>query len=207
MGMNVFAVEGLPEVRPGDDIADQIADRVDLRPDDVVCVASTIVSKAAGRQADLADFEAGEQARSLSHSLLPLEVKDGALMDGLQKMAERQEKMRSVVCSFESGEDVPSVTGDVASHLHRIASEAVHNAVTHADPDTVAICLDTEGDHLVLDVRDDGVGISEHVEPTDGVGIHVMQYRAHLIGADLDIEPAADGGTLVRCRLPLEAVS
>ena len=66
MGMNVFAVEGLPEVRPGDDIADQIADRVDLRPDDVVCVASTIVSKAAGRQADLADFEAGEQARAIA---------------------------------------------------------------------------------------------------------------------------------------------
>ena len=177
-----------------DGIADKLADETPGAAEEVRKVASLT-------------REAGEQARSLSHSLLPLEVKDGALMDGLQKMAERQEKMRSVVCSFESGEDVPSVTGDVASHLYRIASEAVHNAVTHADPDTVAICLDTEGDHLVLDVRDDGVGISEHVEPSDGVGIHVMQYRAHLIGADLDVEPAADGGTLVRCRLPLEAVS
>lgn len=177
-----------------DGIADKLADETPGAAEEVRKVASLT-------------REAGEQARSLSHSLLPLEVKDGALMDGLQKMAERQEKMRSVVCSFEWGEDVPSVTGDVASHLYRIASEAVHNAVTHADPDTVAICLDTEGDHLVLDVRDDGVGISEHVEPTDGVGIHVMQYRAHLIGADLDVEPAADGGTLVRCRLPLEAVS
>ncbi|MEF8814548.1 MAG: coenzyme F420-0:L-glutamate ligase [Halovenus sp.] len=64
--MDVFAVEGLPEVRPGDDIAALVADRVSLQPDDVVCVASTIVSKAEGRQADYADFEAGERAREIA---------------------------------------------------------------------------------------------------------------------------------------------
>ena len=64
--MNVFAVEGLPEIRPGDDLAALIADRTDPRPDDVVCVASTVVSKAEGRRADLADFPAGERARSIA---------------------------------------------------------------------------------------------------------------------------------------------
>jgi coenzyme F420-0:L-glutamate ligase/coenzyme F420-1:gamma-L-glutamate ligase len=42
--MEVFAVPGLPEIRPGDDIAALVAERIDLRPGDVVCVASTIVS-------------------------------------------------------------------------------------------------------------------------------------------------------------------
>jgi coenzyme F420-0:L-glutamate ligase/coenzyme F420-1:gamma-L-glutamate ligase len=64
--MNVFAVEGLPEVEPGDDIAAMIDDRIDLRDGDVVCVASTIVSKAEGRQVDLAAFEAGERAESIA---------------------------------------------------------------------------------------------------------------------------------------------
>jgi coenzyme F420-0:L-glutamate ligase/coenzyme F420-1:gamma-L-glutamate ligase len=64
--MHVFAVEGLPEIRAGDDIAALVADQVDLRPDDVVCVASTIVSKAEGRQADLDDYEAGERAHSIA---------------------------------------------------------------------------------------------------------------------------------------------
>ena len=64
--MEVRAVEGLPEVRPGDDVATLIAERVELRPDDVVCVASTIVSKAEGRQANLTDFPAGEHARSIA---------------------------------------------------------------------------------------------------------------------------------------------
>ena len=68
-GMNVFAVEGLPEIEPGDDIAAMIADRVDLDSGDIVCVASTIVSKAEGRQADLAEFSAGEQAERIAEQV------------------------------------------------------------------------------------------------------------------------------------------
>ncbi|SFS13091.1 coenzyme F420-0 gamma-glutamyl ligase [Halomicrobium zhouii] len=70
--MELFAVEGLPEVRPGDDLAALIGERVDLRPDDVVCVASTVVSKAEGRQADLADFPAGERAREIAAQIADL---------------------------------------------------------------------------------------------------------------------------------------
>ena len=64
--MEVFAVEGLPEVEPGDDIALLVSNRVDLQDGDVVCVASTIVSKAAGRLANLDDYQAGEQAREIA---------------------------------------------------------------------------------------------------------------------------------------------
>lgn len=67
--MDAFAVDGLPEVRPGDDIAAMIDERVTLGPDDVVCVASTVVSKAEGRQADLDAFPAGERARSIARRL------------------------------------------------------------------------------------------------------------------------------------------
>lgn len=64
--MEVFAVDGLPEVRAGDDVAGMIDDRVELRPDDIVCVASTVVSKAEGRQADLSSFPAGERAEEIA---------------------------------------------------------------------------------------------------------------------------------------------
>ncbi|PSQ57097.1 MAG: coenzyme F420-0:L-glutamate ligase [Halobacteriales archaeon SW_9_67_25] len=64
--MHVSPVDGLPEVRPGDDLAALIADRVDPDARDVVCVASTVVSKADGRQADIADYPADERARSIA---------------------------------------------------------------------------------------------------------------------------------------------
>ncbi|MFB6130830.1 MAG: coenzyme F420-0:L-glutamate ligase [Salinigranum sp.] len=67
--MELFAVPDLPEVEPGDDLAALVGDRVDLRPDDVVCVASTVVSKAEGRLADLSEFPAGPRAREIAARL------------------------------------------------------------------------------------------------------------------------------------------
>lgn len=67
--MDVFAVPGLPEIRSGDDLAAVIDDAVDLQPDDVVCVASTIVSKAEGRTRDLESFPAGPRAREIAATL------------------------------------------------------------------------------------------------------------------------------------------
>ncbi|MFD1632742.1 coenzyme F420-0:L-glutamate ligase [Haloplanus ruber] len=67
--MDVFAVPDIPEVRPGDSLAALIDERVDLRPDDVVCVASTVVSKAEDRIADLDAFTADGRARELAVGL------------------------------------------------------------------------------------------------------------------------------------------
>jgi coenzyme F420-0:L-glutamate ligase/coenzyme F420-1:gamma-L-glutamate ligase len=67
--MEVFAVPGLPEVRPGDDLAALVEERTDLRDDDVLLVASTVVSKAEGRRADLDDFPAGPRATEIAERL------------------------------------------------------------------------------------------------------------------------------------------
>ena len=73
--MEVFSVSGIPEIEPGDDIAELVAERVDLRgeetqdPPDVLVVASTIVSKAEGRLADLDEYPAGPRAREIATRL------------------------------------------------------------------------------------------------------------------------------------------
>ena len=56
-----FALDGLPEVRPGDDLAALLAG-VDLHPTDVLCVAHKVVSKAEGRVVDLATIAPGDRA-------------------------------------------------------------------------------------------------------------------------------------------------
>ncbi|MGQ4556769.1 coenzyme F420-0:L-glutamate ligase [Halobellus sp. GM3] len=67
--MELFAVPDLPEIRAGHDIAALVRERVDLRSDDVVCVASTVVSKAEGRCVDLEDFPPGPRAREVAGAL------------------------------------------------------------------------------------------------------------------------------------------
>jgi coenzyme F420-0:L-glutamate ligase/coenzyme F420-1:gamma-L-glutamate ligase len=56
--ITVLPVPGIPEVHPGDEIADLIVDRIELRDGDVVVVTQKIVSKAEGRLEQVADDEA-----------------------------------------------------------------------------------------------------------------------------------------------------
>lgn len=67
--MELFAVEGLPEIKSGDDIAAMIEARAEIRDDDVVCVASTIVSKAEDRARSLDSFRPSPHARKLASRL------------------------------------------------------------------------------------------------------------------------------------------
>ncbi|MBP1922398.1 coenzyme F420-0:L-glutamate ligase/coenzyme F420-1:gamma-L-glutamate ligase [Halorubrum alkaliphilum] len=67
--MELFAVPDLPEIREGDDLAPMIDERVDLREDDVVVVASTVVSKAEGRTYDLDDFPPSPRANEIADRL------------------------------------------------------------------------------------------------------------------------------------------
>ena len=64
--IEITSVEGLPEIRPGDDLAALIAGRAELRDGDVLVVAQKVVSKAEGRVVRLADVEPSDEARRLA---------------------------------------------------------------------------------------------------------------------------------------------
>lgn len=66
MKLSVEAVEGLPEISPGDDLAGLIASRTELEDGDIVVVAQKAVSKAEGRFADPSTTEPSNDARALA---------------------------------------------------------------------------------------------------------------------------------------------
>src|SRR6056297_4156824 len=74
--MELFAVDDIPEIEPGDDLAAVVTERFDLAPDDVLVVASTVVSKADGRIADLEEFPAGPRAREIAIRLSELDDRE-----------------------------------------------------------------------------------------------------------------------------------
>lgn len=69
-GLELIPVEGLPEVRPGDDLAALIAGHAGLRDGDVVVVAQKVVSKAEGRVVALASVTAGDEANAIAPKLI-----------------------------------------------------------------------------------------------------------------------------------------
>jgi coenzyme F420-0:L-glutamate ligase / coenzyme F420-1:gamma-L-glutamate ligase len=68
--VEVLGIEGLPEVNPGDDLAELIHARAELRDGDVVVVAQKVVSKAEGRVRRLGDVVAGEEATEIAKRLI-----------------------------------------------------------------------------------------------------------------------------------------
>jgi coenzyme F420-0:L-glutamate ligase/coenzyme F420-1:gamma-L-glutamate ligase len=68
--VELIAVEGLPEVRPGDDLALLIAEHATVQNGDVLVVAQKIVSKAEGRLVQLDSITASEEARRIAPRLI-----------------------------------------------------------------------------------------------------------------------------------------
>jgi coenzyme F420-0:L-glutamate ligase/coenzyme F420-1:gamma-L-glutamate ligase len=64
--ISIMPVEGIPELREGDDLAALIADRVELEDGDVVVVAQKAISKTEGRVVRLDDVEPSARAQELA---------------------------------------------------------------------------------------------------------------------------------------------
>ena len=68
--IELFAVEGIPEVRPGDDLGDLISSRAKLEAADVLVVAQKVVSKAEGKLRHLSTVQAGDEAKRIAKQLI-----------------------------------------------------------------------------------------------------------------------------------------
>jgi signal transduction histidine kinase len=90
-----------------------------------------------------------------------------------------------------------------AAHLYRIAREAVINANKHAQAREIIVKLQRSRREMVLHVIDDGVGLSHDPKLKQGLGLHIMNYRAQLVGGRLEIDSPKNRGTRVSCYLPL----
>jgi len=138
-------------------------------------------------------------ARNLARGLYPVEMEAEGLMAAFQLLANSITKGAKILCVFECDKPVLVHNDAVATHLYRITQEAVRNAIRHGKPTRIGINLSEKNDVLKLTVEDDGVGVPEDVQASDGLGIRIMAHRAAMIGASFAIELAPTGGTIVTC--------
>jgi signal transduction histidine kinase len=95
------------------------------------------------------------------------------------------------------------VSADQAVQLANIAREALSNALRHGHPQRVNLGLRLDGDFVVLEIADDGVGFEPKTRGGSGLGLVSMKARAAESGGTLAIDSSPGHGTRVVVRLPI----
>ena len=142
------------------------------------------------------------QIRALAHGMLPMAPGGEGLMMSLHELAKTTSAV-GIQCDFECETPVSIKDPTVETHLHRIAQEAVTNALKHAKPKRIQVRLQEREKEIELSIADDGRGVRASKAKKEGIGLQLMEYRARLIGGRILLETAPGKGTRIICNLPL----
>lgn len=145
------------------------------------------------------------QTRGLARGLFPVENTESGLQSALTELAATSSRLMNLQCSFECQEPAPIFDNATATHLYRIAQEAVSNAGRHGKAAHIAIRLCATPKEVSLTITDDGSGMPATPPRGNGLGLGIMRYRARIIDAHFEITAGPAGGTVVRCYFAQES--
>jgi signal transduction histidine kinase len=188
--------------RIGQDLHDDLCQRLGAMSLIVDSLAKRIVLADRKLGAELAAVppmivETIESCRHLARGLHPVTLASRGLPAALEELSSRV----PVNVQFQwPRTDRIALEPSIALHLYRIAEEAVANAVKHSGATSITIELDVVSGEPILVISDDGKGFDKKSK-SKGMGLHNMQYRANVIGAQLKVGRRTGGGTSVCCRL------
>jgi signal transduction histidine kinase len=140
------------------------------------------------------------QARNLAHELYAVPPQPDGLVQALDNLAERT-ATPEMECVFTGNTALLVHNPVAASHLYRIAQEAVQNARKHSRATRIDLQLALTPAELELRILDNGTGLAESTRPR-GLGLHTMEQRARMLGGCLWVRPRHEGGVEVLCSVP-----
>ena len=154
---------------------------------------------AAARATDIAKAvrESISQTRLLARGLSPVTLEAEGLMAALAELTMNAEKMFRVNCRFDCPDLVKMDNHAAATHLFRIAQEAVSNAIKHGKAKNISLRLREDAGQLRLRVDDDGGGFPKNFTGGTGMGLRIMQSRIGMVGGTLTVEQQLTGGVSV----------
>lgn len=157
----------------------------------------------AGRIAELLDGTI-TRARQISRGLFPIKLDADSLPSALEELCANVSQRFKIQCLFEAEKPQLPAGRHIATHLFRVAQEAVANAIKHSGASVIRVCLHSSAHHVFLDILDNGTGL-QTAALSNGIGLHIMRYRARTIGGHLRIgRPGTESGALISCCVPLK---
>jgi signal transduction histidine kinase len=138
-----------------------------------------------------------DDLREIARGIHPAILAEGGLVPALKALARR-----SAVPVVLDLRLISRVEERVEIAAYYVASEALANAVKHAQASVVEVGLETRDGWLVLAVRDNGIG---DADPTRGSGLIGINDRIEALGGTLAVDSPPGEGTTLDVQLPLKA--
>lgn len=145
--------------------------------------------------------DAIQTTRTISHNLLPKQVKEDGLVTSIKSLL--AEFNKSLKINFYA-HDIDMRDDKIAMNLYRIVQESFNNIVKHAQATEVNINLTLDQHLLNLSIEDDGKGFDyEKIKNSEsGIGLKSMLNRAKAMGAEMEINSTPNKGTLLMITVP-----
>lgn len=148
--------------------------------------------------------QALDEMRALVLTLRPPDIGTEGLGGALRKRVVLLRRVHDVPVSLDVTGPAALREKSVEREVMRIASEALTNALRHADAGAIHVRLDTRGGAVTLSVTDDGQGfdLPETVRTSRRLGLTSMRERAEALGGTLLVDTAPGQGTTVSLEVP-----
>lgn len=153
-----------------------------------------------------------DKIRSISHGMLPHFLLKFGLEKTLQRLAEQTQKSLGNPCTFNSTiTDEFKLNQQYLIHFYSIILELLNNLLKHSHPHSVQFELEKSQTHLFLNIKHDGVAISQSdyeylLNHSDGMGLESITLRLKIIDGELLYQRNSPGGT-IQLAMPLTETS
>jgi signal transduction histidine kinase len=142
----------------------------------------------------------------ISAEIRPAALDDFGLVAAIESAVRVFERRTGIECELSFDDEELSLGSEADAAIYRIVQEAMTNIARHSDATRMEIRLRNRGGEVLIDVRDDGKGISTaEIADRRSLGILGMRERARSIGAALDVQGIVGSGTIVSLRVPIGA--
>jgi len=160
------------------------------------------VGRSLGELTELARGALAEM-RALIFELRPAALAEEGLMAALRKQAAALTARERLMITVDGPEQRLTLGPSVEEHLYRIASEALHNVISHAGAERVTVNVVDHADRLRMQVHDDGAGFDLKAAHPGHLGLSTMADRAAMIGGQLSVTSMPGSGTTVVVSVPI----
>lgn len=142
--------------------------------------------------------------RNISHNLMPSLLEEEGLESALDELCNRNLKGIKMDISLQINGLDERIDENIEISVFRIVQEVISNTIKHASASSLNIRLTKEGNQLILDTIDDGIGFNPETTRKKGIGLKNITVRTTLLKGNIKVDSVPGKGTHIRIEIPLK---